>query len=146
MPTIGRVVGALTFAAAAYYVSTLVQELFLEERQFPNLAVINAVLGIIVGWRLAGGRAGQGWNAALGYWLTTTIGLAFVCLFANAFGDMIRRSMRMQYDGPLEGITDIAAIMWEYGGRIATPEIILTALGAGLAAALVTEFFGRRYP
>lgn len=146
MPTVGRVIAALTFAAAAYYVSTLVQALFIEERQFPNLAIINAGLGVIVGWRVAGARAGQGWNAALGYWLTTTIALAFVCLFANAFGDMIRRSMRMQYDGPVEGVMDVAAIMWEFGGRIATAEIIGTALVTGLAAALMTEFFGRRYP
>jgi len=146
MPTVGKVFAAITFAAVAYYVSTLVQELLAEERQYPRLHYVNAGLGIIVGWRVAGARAGQGWNAALGYWLTTTIALTFVCLFANSFAEMIRRSMRMQYDGPAEGVVDVAAIMWDFAQKIATQEVIVASLVGGLGAALITEFFGRRYP
>ncbi|MEL6688978.1 MAG: TrgA family protein [Pseudomonadota bacterium] len=146
MPTVGKVVAAICFAAAAFYVSLLVQDMYAEERPFHNLAWINACLGLIVGWRVAGSKAGSGWNAAIGYWLTTTIALFVVCLFANSFGDMIRQSMRMQYDGPVEGIVDIASIMWKYGQEIATQEVLGTALVGGLIAALVTEFFGRRFP
>ena len=146
MPTVGKVVAALTFGAVAVYVSLLIQDMYAEERPFDNLAWINACLAAIVAWRVAGRRAGTGYNAAFGYWLTTTIAVIFVCLFFNSFADMIRQSMRMQYDGPMEGIVDIASIMWDYGQEIATQDNLLTAFGGGLIAAMITEFFGRRFP
>ncbi|MEM6728829.1 MAG: TrgA family protein, partial [Pseudomonadota bacterium] len=75
MPTAGRVTAAILYAGLAFYVSLLVREIFLDERPLPTLPYWNAFFGVILGWRLAGARAGGGLSAAIGYGITTTIAL-----------------------------------------------------------------------
>ncbi|MEM8591086.1 MAG: TrgA family protein [Pseudomonadota bacterium] len=145
MPTIGKVAAAIAFAAAAYYVSTLIQPIYENERPLPNLPYWNAFFGLIVGWRVAGKRAGTGVNAMIGYAITTTIALVFTCLFFNCAAEMIRLSTRGQYDGPAEGIIAIVELMLEFGSEVATVEVIVATTVCGFAAAIVTEFFGRRF-
>lgn len=145
MPTFARVAASVLYAALAFYVSTIVQEMFTDERPLPALPYWNAFFGVIVGWRVAGSRAGQGVSGAIGYGLTTTVALAFVCLFFNSAGEMIRRSMRGQYDGPAQAVVEVANLMYEFGIRVATMEVIAISVGGGLACAILVEAFGRRY-
>ncbi|MEM6896424.1 MAG: TrgA family protein [Pseudomonadota bacterium] len=145
MPTLAKVIAALLFAALAFYVSTIIQGMFVEERPLPALPYWNAFFGVICGWRIAGSRAGQGYHGAVGYGLTTTSALILMCLFFNCFAEMIRRSMRMQYDGPAEAVVAVMDLMVEFGQRVATQEVLITSFAGGLAAAFVVEAFGRRY-
>ncbi len=145
MPTFGKLTAAVLFAALAYYVSLDVQALFIEERPLPTLAYWNVLFGAICGWRIGGARAGQGATGAIGYGLTATAALAATALFFHSGAEMIKRSLRNQYDGPVEGIISIMELMLDFGQRIATPEILAMSFGGGVAIAIVADFVGRRY-
>ena len=143
MPTAARLVAAILFGALAYYVSELVRPIFADERPLPNLALINTGFGILLGWTTAGSRVGGGLRGAIGAGLTTSIALFFLCLFANSFAEMIRRSLRKQYDTPIEAIIAVFELAIDFGQRVLTPEIIGTSLLGGIAAAIVMNITGR---
>lgn len=148
MPTAGRLVAAALFGALFWYVSALGLPLFAaaEMPEPPWFVVLNAALGVVLGWIIAGGRAGLGtWMAAVSYGWTTAIAIAVVALFAHGFVRMIELSLRMRYDGPVEAVAESFGLMAGIGAVLATPDILLSlALGA-LVAGLVTEWVGRNY-
>ncbi|MEM1100708.1 MAG: TrgA family protein [Pseudomonadota bacterium] len=145
MPTFARLVAAALFGALAYYVSTFIPPIFEDERPLPSLPYWNAFFGVLLGWRQAGRVAGRGFGASVSSGLTTSVSLFVVCLFAHSFAEMIDRSMRGQYGGPAEAVVAVFNLMYEFGGRIFTTEVIVTTIVGGIVAAMVTEVFARRY-
>ncbi|MEM1236891.1 MAG: TrgA family protein [Pseudomonadota bacterium] len=145
MPTAARLAAAVLFAGLAYYVSTVIQGYFVDERPLPTLPMWNAFFGLICGWRIAGSRAGQGVSGAISYGLTTVTALAIVALFFHSSAEMVTRSMRGQYGGPAEAVVTVAELMYDFGMRIFTPEVLLLSFGGGVVCALIVEAVGRRY-
>ncbi len=145
MPTFGRLTAAILFAPLCWYVSLLAIPLFPEGRVPPMWAEINAVIGLLMGWIIAGKRAGDGTSAAIGYGLTTFAAIIFWSLFAHSFIEMIDRSLNKRYDGPSEAVISIMELAAELGGWLATPQILGTFVVGSLIAALITEYIGSRY-
>ncbi|MEL6913208.1 MAG: TrgA family protein [Pseudomonadota bacterium] len=145
MPTFARVVAAVLFGALAYYVSTLIPPLFEGERPLPSLPYWNAFFGVLLGWRQAGRLAGRGFGASVSSGVTTSVSLFVTCLFAHSFAEMIDRSMRGQYGGPAEAVVAVFNLMYEFGETIFTNEVLTSTIVGGIAAAMVTEIFSRRY-
>jgi hypothetical protein len=109
-------------------------------------AEINAVLGILVGWIVAGSRAGGGQRAAIGYGLTAMAALLFWAVFLHSAIAMVENSLKKYYDGPVEALIAVFELMVENGQLLLDPQILI-AIGVGaLVGGLVTEFFGQRYP
>lgn len=145
MPTMGRLVGAILYGALAWYTSLLIVPLFPEGTNMGLFQEVNTVFGLIVGWTIAGPRAGTGYTAAFSYGLTTVVALVVMTLFFNSSVVMIEQSLRKRYDGPGEAVTAVFEMFVEHGAMMLTPEIIATLLVGGTGAALVTEFFGSRF-
>lgn len=145
MPTAAKLAAALLFAGLAYYVSGLVRPIFADERPLPNLQMINLGFGLIIGWVVAGKRAGGGLTGAIGAGLTTSISVFLVCLFFNSAAEMVARSLRKHYDAPVQAVIAVFELMLEFGQRIMTPEIIATTLGGGILACLIVNFVGRQW-
>ncbi|MEM9437158.1 MAG: TrgA family protein [Pseudomonadota bacterium] len=144
MPSFARLASAVLFGALAYYVSTLVVPLFAEERPLPTFANWNALFGVIMGWRLAG-RGGTGVSAAIGYGITAAAALFLVSLFFHSSAEMITRSMRGQYDGPAQAVVEVANLMYEFGTRVATAEVLGSIFAGGILVAIFVDIVGRRY-
>ena len=145
MPTMGRLVAAVLYGILGWYVTLLIIPLFPEEASLGWFQELNALCGIVVGWKVAGPRAGTGYVSSVSYGLTTTVSLVVVALFFNSFFVMIEKSFRKAYDGAGEAVGDIFALFVEHGTMIGTPEIVTALAVGGLAAAVVVEFFGRRF-
>lgn len=145
MPTTARLVGAITLAALAWYVSTLIVPLLPEGRDIGFFVEINTVIGLMCGWTVMGSRAGEGISNAIGFGLTGAAALMFWGLFLHSSGEMIRKSLRKNYDGPMEAVVSVFEMMVEFGQMIATPQVFITVLVGGVVAGLITEFFGSRY-
>ncbi|MEL6608915.1 MAG: TrgA family protein [Pseudomonadota bacterium] len=145
MPTAARLVAALSFAAVAAYVSLIIQGYFEDKDPAPNLWWINALFGVIVGWQVAGPKGGQGARAMLGSWLTTTVALIFVCMFFNSAAEMIKRSLRKDYDRPVEAVVAVFEIMLEFAPVTLTQPVLILCFAGGLLAAFLTEVAGRLY-
>ena len=78
--------------------------------------------------------------------LTAAAGIVFWSLSFWAGRRMLIRSPRRHYDDPIEALTDMAALMLDYGAILMSiPVVVLLAAGAVLAG-WVTEPVVRRFP
>lgn len=145
MPTAGKLIGAITFAAIAYFVSDLIKPLLPEGTQSGLLSPVNALFGLMMGWRIMGRGAGRGYVSAMGFGLTTLVAVVFWSLLLWAGYEMIKRATRLYYDGPVEALQEMAKLMAEYARLAATPEVIGAALVGAVLGGFLTEFFARRW-
>jgi hypothetical protein len=145
MPTAAKLVAGLLWALLAWFASNLIKPYFPEGMDLGRFAEVNAALGLLLGWTMAGPRAGMGWNAAISYGLTTTVSLVVVGVFMHSFAEMVRLSMRRMYEGPVEGVVAVFGLMVEYFALMAQPDVIVTLLVGGLIAGLATEWAGRQW-
>jgi hypothetical protein len=146
MPTAGRLAGAITYGALALYLSELLRPVFEEEGLTLTFTLSNGAIGVLVGWIIAGSRAGRGYPAAIGYGITAGVALVFWFAFVWSFLEMIERSLDKRYKGALEAVTDIFNLGMESVVEGATPVTIGTLVVGALMAALVTDFIGQRLP
>ena len=145
MPTMGRLIGAVTFAILAWYTSILIVPQFPEGTDLGLFQEINTVFGLIAGWRIAGPQAGLGWSACISYGITTMVAMVVMALFFNSSVVMLRRSLRKRYDNAGEAIIDVFALFAEHGGMLMTASIAGTLVCGCIIAGFVTEIAGRRY-
>jgi len=145
MPTGGKIVGAVTFAMLAYFVSDLVKPLLPEGTQYGLLSIVNAGFGFILGWRIIGRRSGQTYPHSFGYGVTTVVAIAFWCLLFWSGLDMLTESTRMRFDGPVEALQEMAGTFLDQAKMLATETVVLPAVIGALFMAWVTEFVSRRF-
>ena len=145
MPTGGKLVGAIMFAALAYWLSDLIKPLLTEGARVGLLSPINALIGLVMGWTLMGRGAGKSYRQSFGYGLTTLAVTAFWSLVFWGGYEMVKNSTRLRYDGPVEALQDMALICADYVKLVAIPEILWPALIGGIFVSWLTEFFARRW-
>ena len=144
MPTAPKLIGALLFAALAWLVSDQIKTVLPEGYAVGLLSPVNALAGLAMGWRIIGARAGEGFVPAVGLGLTTIFAITLWCLVIWSAYEMVRRALRRFYDGPMEGLLDMADIMVQFAALVATPLVIGTAIIGGLICAMFTEYFAQR--
>ncbi|MBT8460325.1 MAG: TrgA family protein, partial [Boseongicola sp.] len=59
--------------------------------------------------------------------------------------EMLDRSMRLFYDGPVEALQEMAAIFLDYAKLVAVESIIYPAVIGTIFVSWFTEFFARRW-
>lgn len=146
MPTAGKLIGAVLFAALAYYVSEQIKlNLPSEGAGARMFSQVNALFGAVMGWRIMGRNAGQGFVAATGFGLTTIFAITFWCILIWSAYEMIRRAVRGRFDGPVEALFGMANLMVEYSTLIVTPAVVGSAVIGSFVCAMVTEYFSHRW-
>jgi len=146
MPTAGRLVAAITLAILGGYTAFLIFPNF-DEGSVPSyLYPLCVGAGIWAGWVVIGKRAGNGYSSGIGNGITGTLAMVFWILFLMSFADMISKSMRRSYDGPVEAVVNVFEIMLEYAQELYTYELVLVLAGGAIVVGLITEFFAKRYP
>jgi len=145
MPTGGKLVAAIAFAALAYFITDLVKPLLPEGSRIGWFSPVNAVIGMVMGWTIMGKGAGNTYRQSVGYGLTTVAATVFWALMCWSGYEMIRRSMRLYYDGPVEAMQEMAQLFLDYGKLAAVHEVIWPVLVGGIFVSWLTEFFARRW-
>lgn len=145
MPTGGKLIAALTFAALAYFISDLIKPLLPEGTNVSSLSEINALVGLVMGWTVMGNGAGSTYRQSLGYGFTTLAATVFWCLLIWSGNEMLERSIKMYYDGPVEAVQEMAALYVEYARMAAVQEVMLPALVGAVFVSWLTEYFARRW-
>ena len=147
MPTGGKLIAALAFAALAYFISDLIKPLLVdtEGTRVGMLSPVNALIGMAMGWTVMGKGAGKTYRQAFGYGLTTLAATAFWCLLAWAGYKMLMRSIAQRYDGPIHALQGMAEQFLDYAKLIAVNEVLIPAAIGALFMAWLTEFFARRW-
>lgn len=138
MPTGARLVAAILFAGLAFLTSGLVIELLPEGTKTVMLGPVNALIGLVCGWKVMGRQAGDGLRGAVGGGLTTSAAMTILSVFIFASSEMVKLSLRKTYKGGTEAVVAVFEIMLEYLEMIATVEIILTLVIGGIFCGYLT--------
>ena len=145
MPTGGKLIAAFCFAALAYFVSDLVKPLLPEGANLSKLSQINALVGLVMGWRVMGKGAGRTYRQSFGYGLTTLAATFFWSLLIWSGHEMLKRSMKLYYDGPVEAMQEMGQLFVEYAKLVAVQEVLIPALVGAIFVSWFTEYFARRW-
>lgn len=145
MPTAAKLAALVLFGALAWAVSNLVARDFPAGSDPGRFAEVNAAIGAVLGWRIAGSQGGTGWASAIGYGITATVAIVVVSAFVQCFAIMIRQSLRRLYDGPVEAMVDVFELMVRNGRYLVHAEVLLALGLGGILAGLLTEWFGRNF-
>lgn len=146
MPTAGRLAGAVIFALFGWYIAGISIPYFPEANAPDYWLPASAAIGLILGWRVCGRRAGNGYNPAIGIGLTCGFAISFWLIFLVGFDQMITNSLRLRYDGPMEAIIDVFDQMLKFSLYFYDFTLIATILIGGVICAWFTEYFGQRFP
>jgi hypothetical protein len=145
MPDRARVMGALCLCALAYILSEMVKPHFLEDYNFGYFNYVNMVLGVWVGWKFMGKRAGFGLVPAINNGITGAVSLIMLSITVQSINEMLRLAMRHRYDGAFEAVLSIISIGLEYLVLISTIPFWGTAVVGGILAGLVIEAVWMRW-
>lgn len=146
MPTAARLFAALAFAGVAFFASEFFKFLLPEGSPVGMLTLVNTLIGALSGWMVMGRLAGNGYYAAAGYGLRTMFVTVFYVLLAWALYEMIKKSLRKAYDGPVEALEAMMSIISEYVVLGALdPQVSVTVVFGGILAALLSEWASTRW-
>jgi len=145
MPTGARLMAAISLAVLAFVLSGMVVPLMPESTDFGYFLPLNVLLGLVVGWRVMGKRAGRGVVAAINNGLAGVFVLMLWAIFLQAANEMVRLALRNRYDDPFEAIVAVFQIGAEFGVMIATLPIGVALVVGAVIAGLLTEFAYNRW-
>ena len=145
MPTGARLMAAISLAVLAFVLSGMVVPLMPESTDFGYFLPLNVLLGLVVGWRVMGKRAGRGVVAAINNGLAGGFVLMLWAIFLQAANEMVRLALRNRYDDPFEAIVAVFQIGAEFGVMIATLPIGVALVVGAVIAGLLTEFAYNRW-
>ncbi|AYE86254.1 TrgA family protein [Sulfitobacter sp. D7] len=145
MPTGARLMAAISLAVLAFVLSGMVVPLMPESTDFGYFLPLNVLLGLVVGWRVMGKRAGRGIVAAINNGLAGVFVLMLWAIFLQAANEMVRLALRNRYDDPFEAIVAVFQIGAEFGVMIATLPIGVALVVGAVIAGLLTEFAYNRW-
>jgi len=136
---------AISLAVLAFVLSGMVVPLMPESTDFGYFLPLNVLLGLVVGWRVMGKRAGRGVVAAINNGLAGVFVLMLWAIFLQAANEMVRLALRNRYDDPFEAIVAVFQIGAEFGVMIATLPIGVALVVGAVIAGLLTEFAYNRW-
>jgi hypothetical protein len=146
MPTAARLFATVGFAAVAFLATDIYKPLLPEGTQMGMFTPINVGLGAIMGWTIMGRLAGQGYAAAISSGLRTSAVLLFYALFCWSFLEMLERSMRLYYDGPVEALQEMVAMAYDYVLLgLTDPQVPIALFAGGIGAGLLSEWSSRQW-
>jgi hypothetical protein len=137
--------GALAFALLGLMGASAYRALVPDPVQWGSFTPICVLLGAICGWKVMGPRAGRGWRQAMGAGLSTSAVLVVVALFLFSGNDMVQRSLRGRYDGPMDATVATFGLMVEHGAVMLDAGFIGLMLVGGVVGGLLAELGQRRW-
>ena len=145
MPTAAKFAGAICFAIFGYLAAMSVVPVLPEGTQIGRMLEISAFIGLLNGWLIMGRLTGKGYRAGIGSGMRTAITVVIWALIVFAIYEMVLRSTKLRYDGPMEAVTAAFGLMLEYGRMMLTKEIIATVLVVGGIGGAITEWASKRW-
>ncbi|UWP87863.1 TrgA family protein [Aliiroseovarius crassostreae] len=145
MPTAAKLVAAGFFAALAFMVGNLIIPYLAEGRDYTLFPVGLAGLGLAIGWRFTGYRIGRGLGEPVGIGLSSGALLVFWGFLVFSIYEMLRKTLRNAYDGPVEALRAAVKIAVDYGYDIAQMDVIATLVLGSVFGGWLTGVVARRW-
>jgi hypothetical protein len=145
MPTGAKAVAAIAFAIVGLVIAATYVPLMPEAAAVGPFREVTAAIGAIVGYRVMGPSVGKGYLEAAASGLKTVVVLVFFALLVLGIYEMLKESVKMRYDGPLEAIIDIFARMVDRAPPLGTFNVIMAMLIGGVIGGMLSENASRRW-
>lgn len=145
MPTAAKLTAAVLFALVGAIAAHLFLPALPQGTPPGWLREVSAAVGLLCGWLVMGARVGKGTGEAIGSGLLTAAVMLFWVMLIFSGVTMIRRSMRMLYDGPMDALLGVLALMYDYGKLLAAPATPLALVIGGALAGMMAEAAARRW-
>lgn len=145
MPTAAKLVAALCFAAIGWVGATAYIPFLPEATPVGWLRESAAFVGALCGWMIMGRVIGRSYATSIGNGISTAVAVAFWLVLIWSGHEMVVRSTKMMYDGPMDAVLGMFDIMVQYGGLLLTPEVVGIMVVGGVLAGMATEWAGRRW-
>ena len=145
MPTAAKLVSAVLFALVAALAAQVYIPLLPDGTQTGLLIPVSAGIGLATGWLVMGGNVGRSYAEAVATGIRTSATILFFAVLGFAIYVMLMRSTKMLYDGPMEAVLAVFAIMLEYGKLMGDRSFIAVLALGGALGGLIAEFTGRRW-
>jgi hypothetical protein len=145
MPTGAKAIGAICFAVVGWLIANAYVPNMPEATTVGYFRELVGLVGAVVGWRVMGNSVGKGYVGAIGSGWKTVIVLVIFALLLFGLYEMLRESVRMRYDGPIEAILDVFNRMMVRSVPLLSINVLAFAAIGGAVAGLVTENASRRW-
>ena len=145
MPTAAKIVAAAMSAITLLVAAEAAKAGLAAGTPVGYFSLIVAGIGLLTGWSVLGTLTGRGYVAAVGYGLRTAVTAVFWVLLLFSLWEMIELSMKLRYDGPMQAILDVFALMIENGRLVLLPDVLVALGVGGVLAGLFAEWAGRRW-
>jgi hypothetical protein len=145
MPTAAKLVAALAFALVGYFAANAVKPVMPEGTQFGWFSELTAGIGLLCGWIVMGGLTGRSYGEAAASGVRVSATIVFWALLGFSIYEMVLRSTKLRYDGPMEALLAVFALMLDYGSYLGTAAIIGILAVGGVVAGIAAEWAGRRW-
>jgi hypothetical protein len=145
MPTGAKAVAAISFAVVGWITANAYVPNMPEAETVGYFREFTAFLGALAGWRVMGTSVGKGYVRAVGSGWKTAIVMVFLALLLFGIYEMLQKSVKMHYEGPLDATLDVLMRMLDRSRPMLSVGVILAlGLGGGLAG-LLSENASRRW-
>ncbi|WP_099826543.1 TrgA family protein [Oceaniglobus indicus] len=142
-PTGPKMIAGLCFAGLAFLVTGMVIPNIPYGNPTLAFGVTNAAIGFLVGWRLVGRRAGEGYAFGVTYGITAAVLIVFWCLLFWAGREMLERSLDLYYSDPTEALEEMIRLMVDFStyllGNNVLPTLAIGAMFCGALTELVAQ-------
>lgn len=145
MPTASKLVAAVAYALLGFLAAQTFVKYLPQGTPLGYFREITAAIGFITGWLVMGKLTRKGYREAINAGLVTALILVFWALLAFSLYFMLKKSMRMMYDGPMEAVLGVFQLMFDYGKMLLVPDMLGVILIGGIIAGLVSEWAGKRW-
>lgn len=145
MPTAAKFVAAIILAVCGFFVADLIRSGLPEGQPLKWLIPVCIGIPLLVGWRVMGKLVGTNYGVSMNNGLYGVVLSTVSVTFIFAFGLMIKKSRRLQYDGPMEALVDVFALMLEYGLLLLNPFVLLAMVCGAFIAGPASEWAHRKF-
>jgi hypothetical protein len=145
MPTAGKLLAAVAFALLGFAGAVAYIPLMAPDTAGRGFIPVTVLLGALCGWMVMGPRTGHSWRLAVGAGLSTAAVLVVVALVLFSVNEMVQRSLRGRYGGPMEATVATFGIVIEHAALMLVPGFIALAVLGGVLGGLVAEAGQRRW-
>ncbi len=143
MITSNKLIAAISLATIGGLVAEFVKPQMPEGSDPGHMTLVSAGIGLVVGWRVMGRRAGRSRPLELG--LLGVASLVFWGLIMFGIIEMLRLAMRRRLDEPVEAMERVVTIAMEYALYLAHPSILVTLAVGAVVSGYVTNYAARNW-
>jgi hypothetical protein len=145
MPTTAKLVAAVLLAALGWFSAELVKPYLDPSQPVGLFSPVSAGFGLALGWVFTGRRLQARQGTGVGIGIASAALLVFWVTLAFSGYEMITRSMRLAYDGPVEALQSMVDIGIEYLKTAAQADVIAALVVGGIAVGSITQWTVRRF-